>query len=64
MDSNRVDLFWRLSLAVIVVGTLVLVGTKMVNIELADIVVRIVGITELIAFLVFSFTTVQRSKRR
>lgn len=55
-DKNKKSLMWSISLTVIGVSAIILNGSNLLNIELPDIVTRIIGTAELIAlpFLIYS----------
>lgn len=61
--KNRNDLLWSISLLVIGIATIILSGSNIIGIELSDIVVRIVGVIELLALPVLAYTTVKKFKK-
>lgn len=56
-------LVWGLSLLVIGVVTIILAGSRLIGIELSDVVVRIIGIIDLIALPILVYTTVKKLKK-
>lgn len=64
MDSKKINLIWAISLIVIGVTTLILAGANIVNMELPDIVVRVLGVIDLVSLPVLAFSTVKKAKNR
>ena len=62
MKKNTV--LWSVSLMVIGAATVIIAIANIAGVELADIVVRILGGAEVAACLVLGFTTVRKIKRR
>jgi len=63
MDSKKVNVMWSISLLVIGIATFILAGANVIGMELPDIVVRILGMMDLIALPVLGFSTVKKFKR-
>lgn len=61
--KNKNTLLWSLSLLIIGVATLILAGSNIIGIELPDVIVRIIGIVDLIALPVLAYTTVKKFKK-
>lgn len=61
--KKKNDLMWCFSLLIISVATIILAGSNIIGIELPDIVVRIIGIVDLIALPVLAYTTVKKVKK-
>ena len=61
--KTRNDLLWSISLFVIGIATIILAGLKIVGVELPDVLIRIIGIVDLISLPVLSYTTVIKVKR-
>lgn len=61
--KKRNDLLWSISLLVIGIATIILSGSNIIGIELSDIVVRIVGVIDLLALPVLAYTTVKKFKK-
>lgn len=61
--KNKNDLLWSLSLIVIGSATIILSGLKFLEIDLPDMVVRIIGVIELMAIPVLAYTTVKKVKK-
>lgn len=61
--KNKNDLLWSLSLIVIGSAIIILSGLKFLEIDLPDMVVRIIGVIELMAIPVLAYTTVKKVKK-
>lgn len=61
--KNKNTLLWSISLIVIGVATLILTVTNIIGIELPDVIVRIIGIVDLIALPVLAYTSVKKFKK-
>ena len=61
--KNKNDLMWSISLMLIGLATIILAGSNIVGIELPDVVVRILGIIDLIALPFLAYSTVKKVKR-
>lgn len=61
--KKKNDLMWCFSLLIISVATIILAGSNIIGMELPDIVVRIIGIVDLIALPVLAYTTVKKVKK-
>lgn len=61
--KKRSDLMWSMSLLVIGIATVILAGSNIIGIELPDIAVRIIGVIDLIALPVLTYTTVKKIKK-
>ncbi len=57
------DLMWSLSLLIIGVATVILAGSNVIGIELPDVVVRIIGIVDLITLPFLAYTSVKKLKK-
>lgn len=64
MNSKKVNIAWLISLFVICIATILIAVTNIVGIELPDIVIRILGVLELISIPVLAFTTVKKIKSK
>lgn len=62
MDSKKVSAMWSISLLVIGVATFILAGANVIGLELLDIVVRSLGMIDLIALPVLVFATIKKFK--
>lgn len=65
-DKNKEkkgNLMWSISLMVIGVSAIILNGSNLLNIELPDIMTRIIGITELIVLPFFVYSTIKKFKK-
>ncbi|MCI7522044.1 hypothetical protein [Roseburia hominis] len=61
--KKRNDLLWSISLLVIGLATIILTGLNISGIDVPDIVVRIIGVTDLLALPVLAYTTVKKIKK-
>lgn len=61
MKNN--NLFWSLSLIVISLCSLIWVGSSMIGIELPDILIRVLGILDLICVAILVYTSVKKKKK-
>ena len=57
------DLIWSISLMTIGIATFILAGSNVIGVELPDVVVRILGILDLIALPFLAYTTVKKFKK-
>lgn len=57
--KTKNDLIWSLSLLIIGIGAIILTGANLIEIELPEVVVRIIGIVDLIALPILAYTTVK-----
>ncbi len=57
---KTINLLWLLSLVLLGIGTVFLAGASLLNIELADFVMRAIGIIDFVALPVLGYTTVKR----
>ena len=57
------DLVWSINLMIISIATFILAGSNIIGIELPDVAVRIIGIVDLIALPLLSYTTVKKVKK-
>lgn len=62
--KTKNDLIWGISLITIGITTLVLGGSNIIGLTLPDVVVRILGITDLIALPFLAYTTVKKAKKK
>lgn len=61
--KKKNDLMWSISLMLIGLATIILAGSNIVGMELPDVVVRILGIIDLIALPFLAYSTVKKVKR-
>lgn len=61
--KKKNDLIWSISLMLIGIATFILAGANVAEIELPDVVVRILGIIDLIALPFLAYSTVKKVKR-
>lgn len=62
MNTN-IDRIWALTLFVIGICTIILAGTNIIGIELSDVIVRIIGVIDLIAIPVLVYTTINKTQK-
>lgn len=62
MDSMKINIIWGISLIVIAIATMILAGANIVKIELPDIIVRVLGIIDLVLLPILAFSTVKKAK--
>lgn len=61
--KKRNDLLWSISLLVIGLATIILTGLNIIGIDVPDIVVRIIGVIDLLTLPVLAYTTVKKFKK-
>ena len=61
--KKRNNLLWSISLLVIGLATIILTGLNISGIDVPDIVVRIIGVIDLLALPVLAYTTVKKFKK-
>ncbi len=61
--KKRNNLLWSVSLLVIGLATIILIGLNIIGIDIPDIVVRIIGVIDLLALSVLAYTTVKKFKK-
>lgn len=61
--KKKSDLVWSISLMVIGIATFILAGANIVEIDLPDFIVRIVGIVDLVALPILVYSTIKRVKK-
>lgn len=60
---NKIDLIWCISLLIISAVTLTISISNIVGAELPDAVTRILGIVDILALPVLTFTSIKRFKK-
>ena len=61
--KKKNDFIWSISLVIIGIASVVLLGSNMIGLMLPDVIVRVIGIIDLIALPFAAFTTVKKLKR-
>ena len=61
--KTKNDLIWSISLMVIGIATFILAGSNIIELTLPDVVVRIIGIIDLIALPFLVYTTAKKAKK-
>lgn len=64
MNNKRINLVWSISLIVIGIATLIISISSLVGITLPDILIRCLGVIELISLFVLVFTLVRKKNKR
>lgn len=64
VSSKNINLFWAISLMAIGIATFIIAVTNIIGVQLPDIVIRLLGIIELIALPVLVFTTIKKVKNK
>ena len=60
MKNKKMTFVWSITLLILCVSTLVIAVTRIVGIDLPDIMIRVLGIVELISLPIFAFTSVKK----
>ncbi|MBR4112329.1 MAG: hypothetical protein IKK53_04795 [Ruminiclostridium sp.] len=61
--KKRNGLLWSISLLIIGIATIISIGLNIIGIDVPDIVVRIIGVIDLLALPVLAYTTVKKFKK-
>lgn len=64
MNSKIINTIWSISLIIIGIATIFLVGGNVFAIELPDMIVRTVGIIDLVSLPFLVFSTVKKAKSK
>ena len=64
VSSKNINLFWAISLMAIGIATFIIAVTNIIGVQLPDIVIRLLGIIEIIALPVLVFTTIKKVKNK
>lgn len=62
MDKKNTTLLWSISLLIISIVTLIWAGSNIIGIELPDIMIRILGVLDIISIPVLVYTSIKRKK--
>lgn len=60
--KTKIDRIWSISLIVIGLATFILAGSSVIGMEFPDIVVRIIGVIDLIALPVLVYSSLKKAK--
>lgn len=60
--KTKIDRIWSISLIVIGLATFILAGSSVIGMEFPDIVVRIIGVIDLIALPVLVYSSLKKVK--
>ena len=61
--KKKNDLIWSISLMVIGIATFILAGSNIIGFKLPDILVRVLGIVDLIALPFLGYTTIKKHNK-
>ena len=61
--KKRNGLLWSISLLIIGIATIISIGLNIIGVDVPDIVVRIIGVIDLLALPVLAYTTVKKFKK-
>ncbi len=61
--KKKSDLMWSISLIAIGIATFILAGTNIVGIDLPDMLVRLLGIVDLVALPILVYSTIKKVKK-
>lgn len=64
MNSKIINTMWSISLMVIGIATLFLIGANIFTMRLPDMIVRTLGIIDLVSLAVLVFSTVKKAKKQ
>ena len=64
MNSKIINIMWSISLILIGIATIFLVGANVFAIKLPDVLVRALGIIDLVSLPVLAFSTVKKTKSK
>ncbi|MCF2683849.1 hypothetical protein DWY99_04425 [[Clostridium] leptum] len=64
MNSKIINTMWSISLMVIGIATLFLIGANIFAMGLPDMIVRTLGIIDLVSLAVLVFSTVKKAKSK
>ncbi|MGN0696030.1 MAG: hypothetical protein ACI4J5_04600 [Oscillospiraceae bacterium] len=64
MDPKLINIMWSISLILIGIATIILAGANIAAIELPDLIVRVLGVIDLVSLPVLAFSTVKKSKSK
>ena len=64
MNSKIINTMWSISLMVIGIATLFLIGANIIAMGLPDMIVRTLGIIDLVSLAVLVFSTVKKAKSK
>ena len=61
--KKKSDLMWSISLIAIGIATIILAGANIVRIDLPDMLVRLLGIVDLVALPILVYSTIKKVKK-
>lgn len=64
MIGRKVNAFWSLSLILIGIATIILSVNSIFSLSLSDVIIRILGIIDLISLPILAFTTIIKVKNK
>lgn len=62
MNSKSIRTMWSFSLLTIAVASVILAGSRIIGADLPDLVVRLLGIIDLIALPVLIYSSIQKKR--
>lgn len=64
MEDKKIKRVWAVSLLLIGITTIIWVGSKLMGAELPDVLVRTLGVVNLVALPVLSFTSTKMFQKK
>lgn len=64
MTFDKLRIMWSVSLIAIGIATFILAGANIIGSELPDILVRVLGVIDLVALPVLAFSTIKLAKAK
>ncbi|MBR2256565.1 MAG: hypothetical protein IJ899_04320 [Blautia sp.] len=61
--KKKSDLMWSISLIAIGIATIILAGANIVGIDLPDMLVRLLGIVDLVTLPILVYSTIKKVKK-
>ncbi len=61
--KKKSELMWSISLIAIGIATIILAGANIVGIDLPDMLVRLLGIADLVALPILVYSTIKKGKK-
>ena len=61
--KKKSDLMWSITLIAIGIATIILAGANIVGIDLPDMLVRLLGIVDLVALPILVYSTIKKVKK-
>lgn len=64
MALDKIRIMWSVSLIATGIATFILAGTNIIGAQLPDILVRVLGVIDLVALPVLAFSTIKLAKAK